>query len=99
MFTSDRMGDDDWMEYLKDIYYNPKHPASFTGPIKLHQFIKSENKYKLSLKVIKEWLSAQEPYTLHRSVRRCFDRNRVMVTGIDDQVIKNNISSQQFNKL
>ena len=74
------------MQYLKDIYDNPKHPASFTGPVKLYQFIKSETKFKISLKTIKKWMSAQEPYTLHRSVRRNFKRNRIMVGGIDDQV-------------
>ena len=53
------------MQYLKDIYDNPKHPASFTGPVKLNQFIKSETKFNISLKTIKKWMSAQEPYTLH----------------------------------
>ena len=80
------MGDEEWMSYLKEIYYNPKHAASFSSPIKLHQFLKSESNYELSLKDIKKWLSTQEPYTLHRSVRRRFHRNRVMVSGIDDQV-------------
>ena len=26
--------------YLKNIYYNPSNPASFSGPDKLYQFVK-----------------------------------------------------------
>lgn len=81
------MEENGWEQYLEDIYYNPKHSASFTGPDKLYQFILNDAKYNLTLREIRGWLSAQEPYTLHRSIRRRFERNRVMVSGIDDQVI------------
>jgi hypothetical protein len=76
----------DWEEQLKAMYYNPSNPASFMGARKLQKALLQENKKKISLKKITEWLSSQEPYSLHRSVRRNFLRNRVMVTGIDDQV-------------
>ena len=60
-------------EYLHSIYYDPKHPSSFSGPIKLHRAIKKKG-YILSLAKIKEWLKGEETYTLHRPVRRKFKK-------------------------
>jgi hypothetical protein len=65
---------------LKKVYYDVKHPASFSSLPKLHKFFKG----KLSKKFIKNWLSKQETYTLHRYTRRNFDRNRYFVSNIDD---------------
>ena len=67
--------------YLSELYYNPKNPASFGGPSKLYQAVK--NRY--SLKQVRDWLQGQEAYSLHRPVRRTFPTNRVLVEGIDDQ--------------
>ena len=39
----------------------------------------------VSLPQIKQWLSVQDTYTLHRPVRRKFRRRRVVVGGIDHQ--------------
>lgn len=74
-----------WEDYLSRIYYNPKHPASFEGPQKLYHVVKKDGKYDLSLHTIRKWLSRQEPYSLQRPLRRTFQRNRVVVSGIDDQ--------------
>ena len=54
-------------EYLENIYYNPAHPASYSGAQKLYRFVKKEGKHELSLKQIKEWLSSQETYTVYKS--------------------------------
>ena len=32
-----------------------------------------------------EWLRGEEAYTLHRTARRRFQRNRIVVDGIDEQ--------------
>lgn len=32
-----------WEYYLKDIYFDPKHPASFAGPQKLYKVVKNES--------------------------------------------------------
>ena len=34
--------------YLKNIYYNPSNPASFSGSDKLYQFVKKDGKYMIS---------------------------------------------------
>lgn len=71
-------------KYLSSIYYDPRHPASYSGPSKLYRVVKTAGK-KITLHQIREWLKGQETYTLHRRVRRTFPRNRVVVAGIDDQ--------------
>ena len=71
-------------KYLKSIYYNPKHPGSYSGPTKLLKVVRQEGR-NYSLGQIKKWLAAQDTYTLHRSVQHRIQRNRVVVDGIDDQ--------------
>jgi hypothetical protein len=33
-----------WQKYLKDIYYNPANPVSFSGPEKLFHFVQKDGK-------------------------------------------------------
>ena len=84
--------------YLRNIYYNPAHEASFTGPKKLYKAVVSAGRTDISLTDIKKWLQGQEPYTLQRSVRRRFDRNRVIVSGIGDQFDADLIDMVKFKK-
>ena len=73
-------------EYLKKIWYDPRHPASFAGPSKLYQVVKREGKYDIGLRRIKKFLQNQDAYSLQKKVRRRgFKRRRVVVQGIDYQ--------------
>ena len=74
-----------WKDYLADIYYDPKNPAAYVGPIKLHQIVKKEGKFIIGLHKIKQWLQDQDAYSLQRPLRRKFRRNRVVADGIDAQ--------------
>ena len=74
-----------WEDYLRSIYFDPKHPASFAGPIKLYDVVKREGKYDIGLSRIRSWLQNQEAYSLHKPVKHRFRTNQVMVEGIDDQ--------------
>ena len=71
--------------YLKNIFYDPRHPASFSGPEKLHYFTQKDGKFKLSKYQVKKWLQQQEPYSLQRPTRKRFQRAAVNVSGLDDQ--------------
>ena len=71
--------------YLRQIYFDPKHEASFCGVDKLHKFVKSDGVYKLSRKQIKEWLMGVDTYTLHKPIKRSFPKSRVLVTSMDEQ--------------
>ena len=70
---------------LASIYLNPSHPASFGGLDAVYRAVKEKGKSKISRKQVKDWLSQQDVYTLHRPVRRHCKRGRVIVPGIDAQ--------------
>ena len=63
---------------LDKIYYDPNHTAGFSSAAKLVRAAKSNKKN------VKEWLSVQDTYTLHKPVRKRFPRNPYTVTNIDD---------------
>ena len=65
---------------LTNIYYDPNHPSSFGSIAALREA--TNNNY--SVKAIKNWLSAQNAYTLHRYRRLRFMRERYYVTNIND---------------
>ena len=75
----------DWEDYLSSIYFNPKHPASFAGPSKLYQELKKDGRFSVGLRKIKQWVQNQDVYSIHRPLRRKFLRNKVIVSGIDEQ--------------
>lgn len=72
-------------EYLEAIYYNPSHPAGFTGPDKLYRWLREHGDFKPTKQYIKQWLAGAETYGLHREVKRKFPRNKVYVSEIDLQ--------------
>ena len=67
----------------KDIY-NPQHPAAFGGVEAIYRAAQKD-RVNINRQRIKEWLSKQPTYTLHKPIRKRFKRNRVMVNGIDQQ--------------
>ena len=75
----------DWKQYLSSLYFNPKSPASYLGPEKLYQFVKSEGKFKIGRHRIRKWLQDQDSYSLTRGARRNYTRSRVIVAGMDSQ--------------
>ena len=75
----------DWREYLSSLYFNPKLPSSYLGPEKLYQFVKSQGKFQIDRKRIRQWLQDQEAYSLTRGARRKYARSRVIVSGLDSQ--------------
>lgn len=70
---------------MKTIYYHPSKAGSFSGPDKLYRYVRKEGKYVISKQKIRKWLKRQEAYSLQQPVRRRFQRNKVITTGIDDQ--------------
>ena len=74
-----------WQDYLRRIYYDPSHPASYEGAKALYNAAKKEGQYKISHAQVKKWLQNQDSYSLNKAVKRNFQRGRVIVSGIDDQ--------------
>lgn len=70
-------------EVLSDIYYNPKHQASFASRDKLFQAAKKELPW-ITEDEVKEFLRDSITYTLHYPRRHIFPRNRIMVNHIHE---------------
>ena len=64
---------------LRKMYYNPKAAGGFGSIESLSKTSKTKRKKT------KTWLAKQLPYTLHRPIRRNFQRRRIVVGGIDHQ--------------
>ena len=73
-----------WEDYLKTIYFDPKHPGGFAGPQKLYKVVENEGKFKIGMHRIRKFLNDQDSYSLHKPVRRRFQRNHVVNAGKDD---------------
>ena len=69
---------------LTSIFYDPSHPASFSGPQKLYKAALKQDS-SITLNAVKTWLSGEETYTLHKPSRKKIKRNKVIVRSIDQQ--------------
>jgi Integrase core domain/Chromo (CHRromatin Organisation MOdifier) domain len=58
---------------LRETYYDINSPAGFSSIKKLSKHV------GVSIQVVKEFLSRQEAYTLHKPIKRNFTRNRYFV--------------------
>lgn len=83
--TMTREKPEDWQDYLQRIYFDPAHPGSFKGAQKLYEVVKEEGKYPLSLQQVRQWLQKDPSYSMHKPLRRKFQRLPVIVTGLHDQ--------------
>ena len=69
---------------LSDYYFSTKSPVAFTSLLALYR--EAKKRYpSLTFSQVKTWLQSKDTYILHKPVRYNFPRNRVIVTGIDDQ--------------
>ena len=72
------------LNFLSDYYFDTKSPVAFTSPLALYR--EARKRYpSLTFRQVKTSLQSKDTYTLHKPVRYNFLRNRVIVTGIDDQ--------------
>ena len=60
---------------LKRVYFDPKRVSSYGGVDALRRVT------RVPRKIVEEWLSEQDAYTLHKPARRHFTRRRVVVGG------------------
>lgn len=65
---------------LKSIYFNPTHPAGFTGNAAV-----LARAARLPLEQTRKWLEAEPTYTLHKAARRRFSTRPYRVGTVDQQ--------------
>ena len=68
---------------LARLFYNPRAPGSYGGLKALQHAV--DRRLKPKKDKVLQWISGQDTYTLHKPVRRKFQRSRVMVSSMDDQ--------------
>ena len=83
---------------LTSIYLHPSQPASFGGLDAVYRAVKEKGKNKISRKQVREWLSQQDVYTLHKPARRRYKRSRVIVPGIDAQFQADLVDLQNLSR-
>ena len=82
---------------LSNIYYNPSSPAGFSTADKLYQEAKLKNG-SIKLKDVKDWLSGQLTYTLHKPLRRRFNRCKIISSKPNEQWQADLVDLQKFSK-
>ncbi|RWS27454.1 hypothetical protein B4U80_07983 [Leptotrombidium deliense] len=87
---------EDKINVLHNIYYNPRNSCAFSTAVKLYLVARLKAP-TLTLKEVKEWLSGELTYTLHKPVRRNFKRNKIIVQRIDEQWQADLVDMQEFH--
>src|SRR3981189_695444 len=64
---------------LRQIYYNPEHPAAYGGVSGLW------GASGLSEAVVKDWLKGQSSYSLHKPARKRYSTRHYITSGINHQ--------------
>lgn len=80
---------------LRSIYYDQKNPASFSSVPKLYKAAR-EIDHEISLKDVRDWLSGEFTYTLHKQLRKRIERNPIIVENIDQQWEADLVDMQEF---
>ena len=69
---------------LSSIFFDPSHPTSFLGLQKLYEAVVKQDS-TVTLNAVRNWLIGEETYSFHKSSRKKFKRNKVIVGTIDQQ--------------
>ena len=64
---------------MQRVYYTPSNPGSLGGVDKLHRAVQNEMGKQINVEKVRDFLSEQDAYTLHKPSRVHFVRNRVFV--------------------
>ena len=72
-------------EQLKSLYYSADDTGSYGGVERLYRRAVEAKVSNISRNAVREFLSRQRAYTLHKPARRHFIRNRIYVGSVDKQ--------------
>ena len=70
---------------LKELYYSADDTGSYGGVERLYWRAVKDQVPHITRNAVREFLSRQRAYTLHKPARRHFPRNRIYVGNIDKQ--------------
>ncbi len=69
---------------LKEIFYKPNDPGSFASVNAVQESAKNQG-VQTSKRQVEEFLTDKDAYTLHKQYRKKYERNPIIVGGIDKQ--------------
>lgn len=72
------------MKKLREIYYDPSSAGAYGGESRLLNEARRRG-IKVTAAIVRTFLTDQHAYSLHKPVRKSFERNRTFVSGIDKQ--------------
>ena len=72
-------------EQLKELYYLEEDTGSYGGVERYYRRAVEAKVPNISRNAVRDFLSSQRAYTLHKPARRHFIRNRIYVGSIDQQ--------------
>jgi hypothetical protein len=70
-------------EEIEKTYIDTKSTGSLGGIRKTYKALKQKNR-NITFSDVKNYLSTQDEYSLHKPIVKKFERNKVLVSGIDD---------------
>ena len=73
--------------YIRKRYYDISQPGSFAGSVKLWKAIKQSKDRPRSVtqKVVQDWLEKQEVHNIHKTPKRNFKTEKIIVGEVDEQ--------------
>ena len=69
-------------EKISELYFNPEFPASLSSLWKFYKEAKKVIK-NLTRQDVKKWSKQSNTYTIHKSARKKFNRERIYTSRID----------------
>ena len=82
---------------IKAQYVNPSLPGSFSGFESFSRALRNRGVF-VGKKRLKNWIQSQPTYTKHHPIRRRYQRNRVIVSGIDDTWQADLVDMQKWSR-
>jgi hypothetical protein len=82
-------------ELMRTVFYDPTQ--GFSGETEFLRRIRLVYP-KATNRLVKKWLEKQPTYTMHKPARRKYERNKVLVSGIDEQWQADLVDMQKLTK-
>jgi len=84
-------------DLLHKIYYDPNNPGGYSSVQKLYDQARLQSSI-VTLNEVRDWLSGELAYTLHKPARINFERNPILVCAVDEQWQADLVDMQEFSK-
>ena len=85
--------------YLRKLYYGVDSPIAYTSEANLWRQIKSDKRQdEITRDLLKNWLSEQYTYTLHKMFKKPSAYRKTMVKTIDNQWQADLVEMREFSK-